>query len=125
MTHSRVLAWRIPWTREPGRLQSMGSKSWTQLKQLSTHRPEGICGSIPGNITSLTSGGASQEALVVKNPPANAGDVRDASSIPGLGRSPGEGHGNPLQYSCLENPMDRGAWWDTVHGVAKSQTRLK
>ena len=124
-THSSILVWRIPWTREPGRLQSMGSKSWTQLKQLSTHRPEGICGSIPGNITSLTSGGASQEALVVKNPPANAGDVRDASSIPGLGRSPGEGHGNPLQYSCLENPMDRGAWWDTVHGVAKSQTRLK
>ena len=124
-THSSILVWRIPWTREPGRLQSMGSKSWTQLKQLSTHKPEGICGSIPGNITSLTSGGASQEALVVKNPPANAGDVRDASSIPGLGRSPGEGHGNPLQYSCLENPMDRGAWWATVHGVAKSQTRLK
>ena len=67
---------------------------------------------------------ASQAALVVKNPPANAGDVRDVSSIPGLGRSPGGGHGNPLQYSCLENPMDRGAWWATVHGVAKSLTRL-
>ena len=54
--------------------------------------------------------GVSQVALVVKNLPANAGDVIDAGSIPGLGRSPGGGHGNPLQYSCLENPMDRGAW---------------
>ena len=69
--------------------------------------------------------GASQVVLVVKNPPAIAGDIRDAGSIPGLGRFPGEGHGNLLQYSCLENPMDRGAWWATVHGVAKSQTRLK
>ena len=64
-------------------------------------------------------------ALVVKNPPANAGDIRDEGSIPGSGRSPGGGRGNPLQYSCLENPMDRGAWWATVHGVAKSRTRLK
>ena len=50
---------------------------------------------------------------------------RDLGSIPGLGRSPGEGNGNPLQYSCLENPMDGGAWWPTVHGVAKSRTRLR
>jgi len=60
---------------------------------------------------------------VVKNPPANAGDAGDVGLIPGLGRSPGEGNGNPLQYSCLENPMDRGAWWATVHGVTKSQTQ--
>ena len=53
---------------------------------------------------------------------ASAYNVGDPGSIPGLGRSPGEGNGNPLQYSCLENPMDRGAWWATVHGVAKSQT---
>ena len=53
---------------------------------------------------------------MVKNPPANAGDV---GLIPGLGRSPGEGNGNPLQYSCLENRMDRGAWQATVHGIAK------
>ena len=64
--------------------------------------------------------GASQVVLVLKNPPANAGDIRDAGLIPGLRRSLGGGHGNPLQYSCLENPMDRGAWWATVHGVAKS-----
>ena len=63
---------------------------------------------------------ASQVVLVVKNPSANAGDVRDACLIPGLGRCPGRGHGNPLQYSCLENPMDRGAWWATVHRVAES-----
>ena len=68
---------------------------------------------------------ASQVALVVKNPPANAGDIRDMGSIPGLGRSPRGGHGNPLQYSCLGNLMDRGAWWGTVHRVAKSRTRLK
>ena len=55
---------------------------------------------------------------MVKNLPANAGDIRDAGSIPGSGRSPGGGHGNPLQYSCLENPMNRGAWWATVCGVA-------
>ena len=67
----------------------------------------------------------SQVALVVKNPQANAGDIRVASSIPGLGRYPAGGHGNPLQYSCLENPTDRGAWWATIHRVAKSQTRLK
>ena len=60
---------------------------------------------------------------VVKNPPANAGNSGDAGLIPGLGRSPEGGHGNPLQYSCLGNPMDRGAWWTTVHGVTKSQTR--
>ena len=68
--------------------------------------------------------GASQVALVLKNLLANAGDIRDVGSILGSGRSPGEGHGSPLQYSCLENPMDRGAWWAIVHGVAKSRTRL-
>ena len=59
-------------------------------------------------------------ALSVKNLPANAGAIRDAGSIPGSGRSPGEGNGNPLQYSCLENPMDGGAWWTTVHRVARA-----
>ena len=57
-------------------------------------------------------------AIVVKNPPANAGGIRDSGSIPESERSPGGGQGNPLQYSCLENPMDRGAWWAEVPGVA-------
>ena len=61
---------------------------------------------------------------MVKNLCANAGDIRDVGSIPGLRRSPGGGYGSPLQYSCLENPMDRGAWWATVRGVAESLTRL-
>ena len=60
---------------------------------------------------------------MVKNPPASVGDVADVGSIPGLGRSPGGGHGNPLQYSCLENLIDRGAWWATVHRVPKSQLK--
>ena len=60
--------------------------------------------------------------LVVKNLPANAGDLRDMGSISGSGRSPGGGHGNLLQYSYLENPMDKGAWQATVHGVTESQT---
>ena len=69
-------------------------------------------------------GRASQVALVVKNPPANAGDLRDEGSITGSGSSPWVGNGNPLQYSCLENLMDREAWWATVHGVAESWTQL-
>ena len=62
---------------------------------------------------------------MVKNPPANAGDIRDRGSILESGRSPGGGHGNPLQYSCLENPMDRGVWWATVHSVAKSWIQME
>ena len=72
----------------------------------------------------LTSVISSQVVLVVKSPPANAGDIRDMGSIPGWGRSPEEEHSNPLQYSCLENPKDRGACQVTVHGVAKSETRV-
>ena len=62
---------------------------------------------------------ASQLALGIKNWPPNARDLRDTGSIPGSGQAPRGGHGNPLQYSCLENPMDRGAWWATVHGATK------
>ena len=58
--------------------------------------------------------------LVIKNPPASVGDLRDVGLIPGVGKSPGGGHDNPHQYSCLGNPMDKEAWWATVHGVAKS-----
>ena len=68
---------------------------------------------------------ASQVAPVVKNPPANAGDVRDVGLILGLERFPGGGHGSPLQFSCLESPMDRGAWKATVHGASKSQAQVK
>ena len=68
---------------------------------------------------------SAQVMLVVKNPPASAGDARDMGSIPGSGRSPGEEHDNLLQYSCLENPMDRGTWRATVHGVTRSWTGLK
>ena len=67
---------------------------------------------------------ASQVALVVKNPPSKAGEARGMGLIPELGRLPGVGKGSTLQYSCLRNPMNRGAWWASVHGATKSQTRL-
>ena len=70
-------------------------------------------------------GGAPQVVLVVKNPPANAGDTGDSGSIPGWGKYSAGGHGNPLRYSCLENSTDKGAQWAIIHGVAKSQTHLK
>ena len=66
-----------------------------------------------------------KKKIVVKNLLAEAGETRDVGLIPGSGGSPGEGHDNPLQYSCLENPMDRGAWWATVNGVTKSQKQHK
>ena len=67
----------------------------------------------------------SQVVLVVKHPPASAGSIRDTHSIPGSGRSPGGDHGNPLQCSCLENPMDKGAWWTTIQSIPKSWTQWK
>ena len=70
-------------------------------------------------------GWASQVVVVIKNSPANAGNIRDSDSNPGSGRSPGGEHGNPLQYSCLENHMDRGAWWAAVHRVTQNRTQLK
>jgi len=79
------------------------------------------CESVNKNLTH-TMNAAFQVVPVAKNLPANAGDIRDAVSIYGVGRSPGVGNGNPLQYSCLGNPVDRGAWQAAVHGVAKSQT---
>ena len=75
-------------------------------------------------VASLHSTGASQVVLMVKNLPADAGDTRDVGCIPGLGRSPGERKGDPLQYSCLENSLDRGAQQAIVHGVAESWTQL-
>ena len=104
-THSSILAWRIPRTEEPGGLQvHRVTESQTGLKRVSTH--VSAWRGFPGG---------------AKNLPANAGDMRDTVSMPGSERSPGERNGNPLQCPCLENPMDRGAWQATVHGVAKSQ----
>ena len=77
---------------------------------------------LKGHLAKKFAFGTSHVGLVVKNPPAKAVDVRDVGWIPGLGRSSGEGHGNPLQYSCLENFMDRGDWRATVHGVINSWT---
>ena len=98
-THSSTLAWKIPWPEERDRLQSMGSVTESDMT--------GWLG-FPGSSE-------------VKASDCNAGDL---GLNPGLGRSPAERNGNPLQYSCLENPMDGRAWWATVHGVAKSRTRL-
>ena len=99
------------------------------LKELSHFSVLSLLKSSDYLVESLVKGtiatGASQVTLVVKNPPANARDIRDEGSIPGSGRPPGGGQGNPLQCSCLENPTDRGDWWATVHRVAQSWTQLK
>ena len=94
-THSSVLAWRIPRMGEPGGLPSMGSQSRTRLSD-----------------------------FTYSDGKASACNVGDPGSICGLGRSPGEENGNPLQYSCLENPMGRGVWRATIHGVTKNRTQL-
>ena len=104
--HSSILAWRIPWREEPG---SYGPQSLGLKESDTTERP-----TLPG-----FPGGA-----VVKNLPPSAGDAGDSGLISGSGRFRREGNGKPLQYSCLENAMDRGAWWTIVHGVTKSQSRL-
>ena len=85
------------------------------------YRTGGKC----GDLEDLKPAWASQAMQAVKTPPANAGDLRDVGSIPESVRSPGEGHGSPLQYSCLESPVDREAWQATGHGVTKSRTQLK
>ena len=97
--HSSILTWKIPWKEGPGRLQSMGSQRvWHDWLHFHFSR-----------------------WLVVKNLPASAGDARDLGPIPGWGRATREENGNPLQHSCLKNPMDRGDWQATVHGIVKSQ----
>ena len=100
-----LLVASLMWEKERKEQGQLGRKGWERPGLL---------------VTGLPTLGFSHGS-VVKNPPANA---RDAGSIPGLGRFPGEGDGNPLQYFCLENPMNRGAWWTTVHGVSKSQILL-
>ena len=110
--HASVLVWRIPGTGEPPGLPSMGSyrvgHDWSDFAAVAA----AACYRL----------GLSRWCYWL---PANTRDVRDPASVPGLGRSPAGGYSNPLQYSYLENPMDRGAWWDAVHRVAKSQTWLK
>ena len=123
-TQGQSLSWKIPWRSEwKPTLVFLPGKSHRQ-RSLVGYRPwgckesdttEGLTLSLPQYKRGFPGGS------VVKNLPANAGDT---DSIPGSGRSPGEGNGNPLQYSCLGNPIDRGAWWAMDHGVAKSQTRL-
>ena len=93
----------------------MMKKFWTYLKTTSMENRRDCSFILPS---------LPLKVLVVKNLPANAGDVGDVSSIPGLGRSPGGGNGNPLQYCCLENPMDRGAWWPIAHKISEDQTLL-
>ena len=100
------------------------AKSWTRLKQLTHTSDFLVTRSFYLNFYwGLGVLFGASHWLVVKNLPVSAGDVRDSGLIPGLGRSSGGGHGNPVQYSCLENPMDRGAWWVSVHRVAKGQTQ--
>ena len=114
-THSSILAWKIPWMEEPVGYSPWGRKELDTTEWLHFHSSGGHAHLLI--VWFLPSPGGS----VVTNPPANAGD---AGLIPASGRSPGEGNGNPLRCSGLENSMDRGAWWATVHGVAKSQTWL-
>ena len=140
--------WRRKWQPTPvflpGESQGQGSlvgcclwvtQSRTQLKWLSSssrdihnkmfyfhNRRILECSTRFHNVFRLTT---TQVALVVKSPSASAGDVRDMGSIPGLGRFPGGGHSNPLHYSCLENPVDRGAWQATVQRVSQSRMQLK
>ena len=151
-THSTILAWRIPWTKEPGRLQSMGlqrvrhdwaTNTFISFSSTSLGFPGGTGGKASTSYLPQTTSRASQVALVVKNPPAklekhfwllgfsggsdskeSAYNAGDPGSTPGLRRSLGEGNSNPLQYCCLENPMDRGAWQAAVHGVVKSRIQL-
>ena len=135
----------LTWAPQPSRSRPSPRPAASALSHLtaSSESSPGAAGQTPGGcegdklklkipsscsfpfLAAALMGGASQVALVVKKLPTSAGDLRDTGSIPGWGRSPGGGHGNPLQYSCLENPIDRGAWHATVHRIAKSQTQLK
>ena len=110
-THSSVLAWKVPWTEEPGGLQSMGSQRAGH--DLVTKQQQLVLAYLP--FKGFPGGSVGKEF---------ACNVGDLGSIPGLGRSPRAGHGNLIKYSCLENSMDRRAWWAMAHGVVKSQTQL-
>ena len=118
--------WEMVKDKEAWRAAVHGvAKNWTRLSDRAATTKMESRGQEPFGIGYFAQHGVSEVVLVIKNPPAKAGDVRDTGSIPGSGRSPGGGHGKPRLYSCLGNSTDRGAWWDTVHRVTKSLTRLK
>ena len=94
----------------------MNMLHWIKLNHM-PYQKQLLCVGVWSKLIVKSESGASQVAPVVRSLPANVGDIKDPGSIPRLGRSPEGGPSNPLQYSCLENPMDRGAWWPTVHGV--------
>ena len=139
--HSGTLAWKLPWMEEPGGLQSMGllgvghdratslslfifmhwRKKWQPALVFLPGESQGRGSLVDCHLWGHTE---SDTTAVVKNTPADTGDIRDTHSIPGSGRSPGVGNGSPLQYSCLGNSTGRGAWWTTDCGVAESWTRL-
>ena len=124
-THSSIFAWKIPWTEEQGRLYPMGSQRvGHDLETECSHAwaPHTHTHHLLGLLSCLK---ASQVALMVKNLPINAGDLRDVGLHCGSGRSTTEGYVNSPQYSCLENPMNIGAWQATVHRVTKNWTWLK
>ena len=115
-THSNTLAWKIPWMEKPGRVQSIGLQRVGHNEQLHFHFHFYKSYSIKVIMDPDFPGGSNG-----KESACNAGDH---GSIPGSGKSPGEGNGNPLQCFCLDNSMDRGAWWAIVHGVSRSCIRL-
>ena len=124
-THSGILVGKIPWTEESGGLHSAGSQrvghNWA-TEHIKKNKAD-LYILIRKELCEISGflGGTSGKKLL----PTNAGDIRDVGSIPRSGRSPEGGHGNPLQYSCLENSMDRGACWVIVHRVTKSWSQLK
>ena len=139
--HSSTFAWKIPWVEEPGRLKSMGSlgvghdwvASLSRIGEGNGNPLQCPCLENPrdGGAWWAAIYGVTQSRTLLKRLSSSSSskpmqvDVRDSDLISGSGRSPGGGRGNPLQYSCLEHPIDRGAWPATVHRVTKSQTQLK
>ena len=119
-THSSILAWVIPWTDEPGGIQSMGSQRVGHDWATATVLVAGLLSVVLIMLKYAPSMGF-PDSSVGKESACNAGDM---ALIPESGRSPGEENGYPLQYSCLENSKDRGAWRATVHGIKKSWTKL-
>ena len=128
-THSSTFAWRIPWTEQPGGLQSMASQrvrhNWSDLACMHARTYWIAQGTLLNALWWPREGNPKKRDCIGSDGKESACNAGDLGLIPGSGRSPGEGNGYPLQYSCLENSMDRWAWWNTVYGVTKSQAELK